>query len=220
MSEPFLNEMSEELEGTEALSREMQELNEMTNEPGSYIEGKIDASQSEAIESSFNELVNTALESPDSLGESLPIPMPKEGPEGATAAKPADELAESNPVPIPKEPDDVASSPPEGMGESQAPAAEDDWESPNVNVAIDPEPILRETGDASIDPRPIIMEGEQVAATVAFNITGEVSATYDGSTVSLIPENDAESPQGIDPEPIFSETASEDSSPDLIGENG
>jgi hypothetical protein len=114
------------------------------------------------------------------------------------------------------------------------PASEDDWKPPLSNVAIDPapifreaddasidpEPIVRETGDASINPEPIFREAEQAVATVEFKVAGEVSATFNGSTVSLIPENDAESPQGIDPKPIFSETATDDSSPDLIGENG
>jgi hypothetical protein len=170
MSEPFLNEMGEELEGTEELSREMQELSEMTHEPESYMEGKIDVAQSEAIESSFNQLVNNRTS-----GEEVKIPAldgsSKPGSD-RTGSDEADEV-ECDPIPLPYPASEVESSPPEGPGEGQAPAAEDDWESPNVYVAIDPDPIWRETGETSIDPAPIFREAEQVVAV------------FDGSSFSL-----------------------------------
>jgi hypothetical protein len=227
MSEPFLNEISQEQEGTEELSRATQEFNEITNEPGSYIEDKIEVAQSEAIESSFNELVNTAQESDpgemkdapipipmpyeadeeelstakpaENLVETLPLPLPIDPPEGTIAAEPVENLAENLPVTVPKEWSEVDSSPPEGPGDSSAPAAEDDWESPNVHEAINPDPIYREADDASIDPGPL------------FNETGEVaSSPSEGPGIGPAPasEDDWKPPLGnvaIDPRPIIHE---------------
>jgi hypothetical protein len=227
MSEPFLNEMSEELEGTEALSREIQELNEMTNEPGSYIEGKIDVAQSEAIESSFNELVNLALESSpgemkdmptpipmpyeadeaglstakpvENLVENLPIPLPIDPPEGTTAAEPVENLAENLPLPVPKEGIEIDSSPPEGPGAGSAPAAEDDWESPNVHEAIIPDPIYRETDDASINPGPVFNETGEVASSPPEGVVDE--ASIDPRPII----HDADDIQGADESPMLTE---------------
>lgn len=260
MSEPFVgSEMSEELEGIEELSRETLELNEMTNEPGSYIEGKIDVAQSEAIESTFNELVNTAQEPAENPGECNPIPIPlpierlelaETGADEAelSTAEPAENLAKTMPLPIPQEWSEASIDPEPIVREVDE--AELSTVEPAENLAeVLPIPVPGGSAetvgageDASIDPRPIIMEAEPAenlaenlpipvpkegqesagagAATVEFNVAGEVSATFNGSTVSLIPENDAQSPQGVNPQPNLSDSATEDSSPDLIGENG
>jgi hypothetical protein len=119
-----------------------------------------------------------------------------------------------DPIPLPMPIDaDVDSSPPEGVRDGSVPASEDDWESPNVNVAIDPDPIWRETGDVDssppegvgdgpapaseddwespnvnveINPDPIYREGEQVVAV------------YDGNSFKL------QSGEGMDPDPVDS----------------
>jgi hypothetical protein len=162
MSEPFVgNEMSEELESTEDLSRETRELNEITNEPESYIEGKIDVAQSEAIESSFNELVDNQvsggeaempaldgsskpkLDSADEFAESNPVPIPKEGPEGA-----GDDFAGTMPA-----------QPPEGADEGETVAMKFAPEGGSEEVSPLP---TGSGGDASIDPKPILSEAGEV----------------------------------------------------------
>lgn len=160
MSEPFVgNEMSEELEGTEALSRATQELNEITYEPESYIETKIDVAQSEVIETSFNELVNNRAS-----GEEIEIPAldgsSRPGSDRTGDVK-TDEV-DCDPIPLPYPASEVESSPPKGPGGGSTPAAEDDWESPNVNVAINPDPIFHEAGESSINPEPIFREAGEI----------------------------------------------------------
>jgi hypothetical protein len=191
MSEPFVgSETSEELEGTEERSQKMQELDNITNEPESYVEAKINVAQSEAIESSFNQLVNTAQETHQGEMKALPlpIPMPVE----------ADEVS-CDPIPMPSPATEVDSSSTEGVGDDSVPAAEDDWESPNVHEAINPDPIYRETDDASINPGPL------------FNETGEMaSSPSEGTGEGPAPasEDDWKPPLAnvaIDPRPIWRE---------------
>jgi len=161
MSEPFVgNEMSEELESTEELSHETRELNEITNEPESYIEGKIDVAQSEAIESSFNELVNAATEqSPagEDEGKGLPIPIPDGSRESVSStAEPAEDLAGNIPLPLP------------GGSAETVGAGEDVSINPGPvfsevgDASINPGPLFNEAGDASIDPDPIVREAGEV----------------------------------------------------------
>ena len=115
MSEPFVGrELSEELESGEALSREMKELNEMTNEPGTHIEQKLEIGQSEAVESALTELVNTALENPENTASVLPIPIPDQNGEVSVLPlpipSPADEVS-ALPIPIPDPSGEVSTLP-------------------------------------------------------------------------------------------------------------
>jgi hypothetical protein len=215
MSEPFLNKMGEELEGTEALSREMQELNEITNEPESYIETKVDLAQSEAIESTFNALVNTAQET--NSGEAdlnpLPIPMPYEADELYVEITTAGQDVGFLPTPLPREADEVDPSAAEPKGDF--------------------------VGTMPAQPP----EGSDLGETVAWKWKGQeteqVTAVYDGSSFSVqasaeakpdtadsqisTGESSGDTNPGdtvVTPINIPEDPSPDDSSPDLIGENG
>lgn len=115
MSEPFVGrELSEELESGEALSRELKELNEMTNEPGTHIEQKLEIGQSEAVESALTKLVNTALENPENTVSIDPNPI------WYSVSESGGEEVSVLPIPIPKPVEDVAGEPGSGSGEVSA----------------------------------------------------------------------------------------------------
>ena len=205
--------IGEQLEVREELSQEMQELDEITNEPESYIESKVDLAQSEAIESSFNELVNTAQEQVENLAEAIPEPIHDEGPEGTTEAEPVENLAEIMPLPMPKE----------GPVDTQAPAGAED----ELAVTM---PALPPDGSEM---------GETVGQKWPGQETEQVSAVYDGSSFSVQASAEAKPDTGetstrtgetsgdttpgdtvVTPINIPEEPSPDDSSPDLIGENG
>jgi hypothetical protein len=173
MSEPFIgSEMDEELESTEELSHETRELNEITNEPESYIEGKIDVAQSEAIESSFNELVNAATEqSPAGAdeGKGLPVPIPDGSKENASSTvEPVDSLVDTIPLPIPDGSRESVSStaePAEDLAGNiplPLPGGSAETVGAGEDASINPGPLFNEAGDASIDPDPIVREAGEV----------------------------------------------------------
>jgi hypothetical protein len=137
------------------------------------------------------------------------------------------------PLPLPKEGLGVGSSPPEGVGDGSVPASEDDWESPNVNVAINPDPIYKEAGemsssppegagdDVSIDPEPIFrktgeMENsalespDSMAVAVPIPIPGgsvESSTAIGTEQVVAVYDGNSfklQSGEGMDPDPVDS----------------
>jgi hypothetical protein len=177
MSDPFVGrEMSEELESGEALSREMKELNEMTNEPGTHIEQKLEIGPSEAVESALTELVNTALENPENTASVLPLPIPS----------PTDEVS-SLPLPLPKPVEDVAGEPGSGSGEVSATpinipreAYEADSSPPSGTGGELSVEITTAGSDVSNLPIPIPREADQL--NITFN--GSTFAVRGGSLSS------------------------------------
>lgn len=169
MSEPFIgSEMDEELESTEELSHETRELDQVTNEPESYIEGKIDVSQSEAIESSFSVLVDNQvsgaeIEMPALDGSSKQTFDSAGGDEEISGLSALDETNEMDSSPPEGGEDDFAGTmpaqPPEGADEGETMAMKFAPEEGPEEVSPLP---AGSGGDASIDPKPIWTEAGEV----------------------------------------------------------
>jgi hypothetical protein len=214
MSEPFIgNEMSEDLESQENLEALNRDLTEMTHEPGSYIEGQVETEYSETIEITFTNVVDNALESPDSIS----------GRGGDISSDLADpnELAEVIPLPLPMPVDQSDVS---GGEETQIPAL--DGSSKTASDLTGIEEIGNLPIPLPIDPPETVNEGG--IPVIEVQVNGEVPANYDGNTITVTEGSDLTSinpdPIYMDPDPILSESGAERSDPNeevgLIGENG
>lgn len=67
----------ERIEPVEDFEQETRELDEMTYEPGAYLESELDAGAAEEIESAFNAVLESQVVSSAEQEGSLPVPIPK-----------------------------------------------------------------------------------------------------------------------------------------------